>query len=373
MSSDLSGLVQDLQKKLKERDTKIKLLDNLIKSAGIKVGGSMEAAMGTATNLKQQIIDLEAENQQLREKVEATGMLSAEGTPSGAVADLVQELQKKLKKKDEEIAKLKSGTGTKGAASRTSGGEDSTALRQKISQLETEITEVRADLAAEKTRSSECEALIDKNSELQSTVEDLQALLGEKAPPVVDSSEIESLSAQNRELQAKVESLQEQLQGFESRDVEVRELQAELAASQAKAQEVESLAAQNQELQATVEKLQAQLGEEQQRSHATREQVFQATVQNLRGELRGTPSEMTQEEGEEATVLEFGAEAGGTGESSDETEIVEGARWLCPKCGNNDRRMIREEQDKTVLINAYPPIYGKKLVCGQCGWTWHHE
>src|SRR4030042_3734830 len=44
-----------------------------------------------------------------------------------------------------------------------------------------------------------------------------------------------------------------------------------------------------------------------------------------------------------------------------------GKRWVCPHCGNNDRRMIREEIDKTVLLNPYPPFYGKKLICGKCG------
>jgi len=50
-----------------------------------------------------------------------------------------------------------------------------------------------------------------------------------------------------------------------------------------------------------------------------------------------------------------------------------GARWVCPHCGNNERRMIRELVDKTVLLNAYPPIYGKKLICGKCGKEWRHK
>lgn len=50
-----------------------------------------------------------------------------------------------------------------------------------------------------------------------------------------------------------------------------------------------------------------------------------------------------------------------------------GARWQCPKCGNIDRRMIREMQDKTVLLNAYPPVYGKKLICGKCGGEWRQR
>ncbi len=50
-----------------------------------------------------------------------------------------------------------------------------------------------------------------------------------------------------------------------------------------------------------------------------------------------------------------------------------GVRWVCPHCGNGDRRMIRELVDRTILLNAYPPVYGKKLACGKCGKEWRHK
>jgi len=50
-----------------------------------------------------------------------------------------------------------------------------------------------------------------------------------------------------------------------------------------------------------------------------------------------------------------------------------GKRWVCPHCGNNDRRMIRELIDKTALLYPYPPFYGKKLNCGNCGKEWRHK
>jgi hypothetical protein len=52
-------------------------------------------------------------------------------------------------------------------------------------------------------------------------------------------------------------------------------------------------------------------------------------------------------------------------------EAASGARWQCPKCGNVDRGMIREVTDKNVVLSTYPPIYGKKLICGKCGKEWH--
>jgi uncharacterized protein YlxW (UPF0749 family) len=45
-------------------------------------------------------------------------------------------------------------------------------------------------------------------------------------------------------------------------------------------------------------------------------------------------------------------------------------KWQCPKCGNSNKAHIREIDDKTRLIYAYPKIYAKKYKCGQCGTEW---
>ena len=50
-------------------------------------------------------------------------------------------------------------------------------------------------------------------------------------------------------------------------------------------------------------------------------------------------------------------------------ETTEGRR-KCPICGNENLRLIREVEDKTKIISAYPRLYGKKLKCGQCGAEW---
>lgn len=43
-------------------------------------------------------------------------------------------------------------------------------------------------------------------------------------------------------------------------------------------------------------------------------------------------------------------------------------KWQCPKCGNNNKTQIREQDDKTRMI--YPGFYAKKYICGQCGKEW---
>ncbi|MFX1493720.1 MAG: hypothetical protein ACFFBZ_05515 [Promethearchaeota archaeon] len=53
---------------------------------------------------------------------------------------------------------------------------------------------------------------------------------------------------------------------------------------------------------------------------------------------------------------------------SEDDEIIR--KWQCPKCGNNNKAQIRELDDKTRLIYAYPKIYAKKYQCGQCAAEW---
>ncbi|TKJ24217.1 MAG: hypothetical protein CEE43_00610 [Promethearchaeota archaeon Loki_b32] len=52
-------------------------------------------------------------------------------------------------------------------------------------------------------------------------------------------------------------------------------------------------------------------------------------------------------------------------------KILQGvSRRECPKCGNNNKPLIREILDKTHLICDYPRMYGKKYHCGECGVEW---
>lgn len=50
-------------------------------------------------------------------------------------------------------------------------------------------------------------------------------------------------------------------------------------------------------------------------------------------------------------------------------ETIDGRR-KCPICANENLRQIREVEDKTKIISAYPRMYGKKFKCGQCGAEW---
>lgn len=82
--------------------------------------------------------------------------------------------------------------------------------------------------------------------------------------------------------------------------------------------------------------------------------------------VESNPPEDESKEMESETVEAPAEENGEQAEVSGEA----GQRWQCPKCGNNLRSMIREVTDKTVVLSTYPPIYGKKLICGKCGKEW---
>ena len=48
--------------------------------------------------------------------------------------------------------------------------------------------------------------------------------------------------------------------------------------------------------------------------------------------------------------------------------------FKCPKCGNDNRRKIKEEEDKTQSPLYFSmqgtPVYPKKMSCGACGFSW---
>jgi len=66
-------------------------------------------------------------------------------------------------------------------------------------------------------------------------------------------------------------------------------------------------------------------------------------------------------------------ESKNTSQSEEKTSTVietEENKRICPKCNNQNLRLIREVIDKTKLISAYPRMYGKKFKCGECGTEW---
>ncbi|MFX1393654.1 MAG: hypothetical protein ACFFAH_08770 [Promethearchaeota archaeon] len=92
---------------------------------------------------------------------------------------------------------------------------------------------------------------------------------------------------------------------------------------------------------------------------------------------KGTVSRMIQKRSLEKPKISIPSYGTGYEPSSllvmeKQTPIIESSevRMRCPNCANFNRKTIHELTDKSHLISAYPRIYGKKLLCGKCGFEW---
>ena len=52
------------------------------------------------------------------------------------------------------------------------------------------------------------------------------------------------------------------------------------------------------------------------------------------------------------------------------SESSTGIRRKCSNCGNSNPASIHEQVDKTRIIMESPRMYGKKYICGECGFEW---
>ncbi len=357
MAADLSNLVAVLQRKIKERDAKIKSLEEQLQAAG-KAGGKQGGAE-SATELQQRILALETENTQLKGDLSAAHG-GGPGPAAQPVNDLVQDLQKKIKRKDEEIARLKAGL-KDSEGSRPSTG-DHTACHQKITELSAEIQQLQDALTAEKEKAGNdkrVSQLEDVVKELQSSIasreSELNLLKGNTPPPKDLSEDVQRLTAEVASLTAQNRKVED---GFQSQ-VKTNEKQRG---------EIEALTAQYNTSQKTIEDLQAQIHQKEKFLQKSEEEIQvlkegSTIAHRAKEELPLAPAEaqILKEPGDKAE------------QPAEEVATIDAARWVCPKCGNNNRGMIREEEDKSILLNQYPPVYGKSLKCGQCGAKWHHK
>lgn len=95
--------MSDLQRKLKEKDLKIKKLEAALDAAGIKNGeATTSSTVPNLSNLQQKLAELEARNERLQVELEEEKKRSA----SQSISDLARDLQTKLRKRDENITNL---------------------------------------------------------------------------------------------------------------------------------------------------------------------------------------------------------------------------------------------------------------------------
>ncbi len=94
--------MNDLQRKLKEKDIKIKKLETALESAGVKISEGGSPSASPDTGFQKKVADLEAKIQALQFEL---GEAKKRNAPQ-AIGDLAKDLQAKIRKRDETIARL---------------------------------------------------------------------------------------------------------------------------------------------------------------------------------------------------------------------------------------------------------------------------
>jgi chromosome segregation ATPase len=186
--ANLTGLINDLERKIKERDLRIKKLEATLESAGIKPSegprqGRTPEEYGT---LHQKVTDLEKTIQSLQAELEK------QNKSPQVMGDLVKELQTKLRKRDDTIAKLDAEVKQLRHRSSPRSSPENAAIQPEVADLEKKIQSLQIELEEEKQK---------KNPEsMGDLVNDLQTKLHKKDEVI---AKLEVVVKQSREERTK--------------------------------------------------------------------------------------------------------------------------------------------------------------------------
>ncbi|MFX1588156.1 MAG: hypothetical protein ACFFC1_08375, partial [Promethearchaeota archaeon] len=267
-------------------------------------------------------------------------------------------------------------------------------LKKKLFELEKEIEQSTQALPSETSESpineqlkSEIFSLEEKISSLVKTnkllKEDLEALSSKKDSVESMDRIVDTLKKNNLELEeenrnlseklevlkreklkmlkyeSKISELNRQIERLQRKNLELREKDSILLAKTITALQLHD----KKETEIPKSKLTKPIQISEVSHEEKEEKVFEMEQEPLKGleeEIKTTPTKIADTSElilKSSEILE-----------SEEGEITR--KWQCPKCGNNNKAQIREIDDKTRLIYAYPKIYAKKYQCGQCAAEW---
>ncbi|OLS12306.1 MAG: hypothetical protein RBG13Loki_4083 [Promethearchaeota archaeon CR_4] len=272
---NLTGLVNDLQRKLKEREIRIKKLETTLESVGIRPGdGSIPESLPEPVVLLQKVAELEKKNQSLQTELEEQQQKKG----PDAMGDLAKELQIKLHKRDDSIAKLEaevkqlrddrgraktspssdignvleSGASKKDEIINQLESQIKENLRPKIIDLETKIRSLQSELEEVQQQKKNLAAMGDLAKELQIKLH--------KRDDTIAKLEVEVNQLRDRYGKAGEMPIPEFGKDFESELRKKDEIISKLE-SQIKGQLNPKIA----DLESKIQNLQAELGEQQQK------------------------------------------------------------------------------------------------------------
>ncbi|MFX1586167.1 MAG: hypothetical protein ACFFDL_16595 [Promethearchaeota archaeon] len=257
-------------------------------------------------------------------------------------------------------------------------------LEEEIEQSTQALTGVKSESPINEELKNEVFSLEQKISRLENTnkllKEDLETLRTKK-----DSTEsldriVDTLKKNNSELEEENRNLTEKLDALKREKLKMFKYESKISDLN---RQIEDLQKKNQELREKDSILLAKTITALQLHDKKEEQILKPKITKSI-KISETAHEVNVFEMEQQNLKEFEKESeiistkiddtpdlilksGEIGES-EEGEVIR--KWQCPKCGNNNKAQIREIDDKTRLIYAYPKIYAKKYQCGQCAAQW---
>jgi len=403
MSKDLKDLIDEAEEEQQSRAYLEKTIEKL-KTEVTKLKNKLEAQK---TSLKIEPVK-HVEEQSESEEIEILkDMISTLSQKVEQKSDEKEQLQKKVEDLTLELDEVKeslSDTIKDEMLTRTQNSlntliqdygkleNENKSLKNRLSELEEQIRQSTQALMGEKSESTiddqlktEIFSLEQKISSLMKTnillKEDLEALSTKKDSVESLDRIVNTLKKNNLELEEENRNLSEKLDALKREKLKMFKYESKISDLN---RQIEVLQKKNQELRhkdsillaKTITALQIHDKKEEQIPKLTKPiQISEVSPEEKEEKVFGREQETLNKFEEESEIVP--TQIKDTSElplksveiiESEESDVIR--KWQCPKCGNNNKAQIREIDDKTRLIYAYPKIYGKKYQCGQCAAEW---
>ncbi|MGB5910974.1 MAG: hypothetical protein WBH31_07275 [Promethearchaeia archaeon] len=405
MSKDLKDLIDEAEEEQQSRAYLEKKIEKL-KAEVTKLNNKLEAQK---TSLKIEPAKHVEEQSETEEIEILKDMISTLSQKVEQKSDEKEQLQKKVEDLTLELEEVKeslSDTIKDEMLSRTQNSlntliqdygkleNENKSLKNRLSEMEEEIGQSTQALTGEKSESTiddqlktEIFSLEQKISSLMKTnillKENLEALSTKKDSIESFDRIVDTLKKNNLELEEENRNLSEKLDVLKREKLKMFKYESKISNLN---RQIEELQKKNQELRhkdsillaKTITALQIHDKKEVQlpKPIVTKPiQISEVSPEDKEEKVFGMEQETLNKFEEESEIVT--TQIKDTSElplksveiiESEESDVIR--KWQCPKCGNNNKAQIREIDDKTRLIYAYPKIYGKKYQCGQCAAEW---
>ncbi|XP_056403030.1 kinectin isoform X3 [Hyla sarda] len=206
--SSASAIVEELQKKIVERDMEIKQMEE-----------SLALERANYANNGEELKDLRKQNESLNVQIQK---YIAQMHVQASASVIAEQLQKTIEEKDKEIKQVKDAVALEQANFANSGEELKTLQRENIS-LKAELQKIQSAKSEQSAASQTLEQLEksigEKNEKIKALEERLEAEHGRVTSTIQEHTAIQG---RNNELQAQVQKLQEQSQDQSNKEVLVQ-------------------------------------------------------------------------------------------------------------------------------------------------------